>query len=85
MIGPDSLQWRPWKAPSVLGEANNLFACIYLIVLWFFSFWPGSVGANAKSSNFSSVTFSGTVLFAVVWYLIRGRESYSGPVLEVDL
>jgi choline transport protein len=79
MIGPESLQWGPWKVPGAFGIANNLF------VLWFFSFWPGSAQVNAQSMNFSSVTFGATVLFAVVWYFARGRNSYNEPVVEVDL
>jgi choline transport protein len=65
--------------------ANNLFACVYLVVLWFFSFWPGSVEVTVQSMNFSSVTFGGTVLFAVVWYYVRGRKTYVGPIVEVVL
>lgn len=85
MVGPDTLQWGSWKVPGALGVANNLFACAYLLVLWFFSFWPGSVEVTAQSMNFSSVTFGGTVLLAIVWYFVRGRQSYSGPIVEVDL
>ena len=85
MVGSDTLQWGPWKVPGVLGVANNLFACVYLFVLWFFSFWPGSVEVTAQSMNFSSVTFGGTVLFAIVWYYVRGRKTYVGPFVEVAL
>ncbi|KAF3038701.1 hypothetical protein E8E12_008855 [Didymella heteroderae] len=48
MGGPGFLQWGPWKVPGAFGVANNLFACSYLIVLWFFSFWPGSVEVTAN-------------------------------------
>ena len=85
MISSESLQWGPWKVSGVFGVANNMFACVYLLVLWFFSFWPSSVEVNAQSMNFSSVTFGGTVLFAVSWYLVRGRYTYHGPVVEVGL
>ena len=85
MINTESLQWGPWKLGGVFGVANNLFACVYLLVLWFFSFWPSSAEVNAQSMNFSSVTFGGTVLFAVGWYLVRGRYTYHGPVVEVGL
>ncbi|KAI4688979.1 hypothetical protein J4E81_007696 [Alternaria sp. BMP 2799] len=85
MVGPETLQWGPWRVPGVLGVANNIFACIYLFVMWFFSFWPGSVEVNAQSMNFSSVTFGGTVLFAVIWYFVRGRKTYVGPIVEVVL
>jgi choline transport protein len=85
MVGPETLQWGPWKVPGALGVANNLFACVYLVLLWFFSFWPGSVEVTAQSMNFSSVTFGGTVLFAVVWYYVRGRKTYVGPIVEIVL
>jgi choline transport protein len=85
MVGPETLQWGPWKVPGILGVANNLFACVYLVVMWFFSFWPGSVEVTIESMNFSSVTFSGVVLFAIVWYSVRGRKVYVGPIVEVAL
>lgn len=85
MVSAPTLQWGPWEVPGVLGVANNLFACAYLLVMWFFSFWPGSVEVTAESMNFSSVTFGGTVLFAILWYFIRGRKIYKGPIVEVDL
>jgi choline transport protein len=85
MVGPETLQWGPWKVPGALGVANNSFACVYLVVLWFFSFWPGSIEVTAQSMNFSSVTFGGTVLFAVVWYYVRGRKTYVGPIVEIVL
>jgi choline transport protein len=85
MVSSKTLQWGPWKVAGALGVANNLFACIYLLVMWFFSFWPGSVEVTAESMNFSSVTFGGIVLFAIVWYFIRGRKAYKGPIVEVDL
>ncbi|KAH8707012.1 amino acid/polyamine transporter I [Phaeosphaeriaceae sp. PMI808] len=85
MVGPESLQWGPWKVPGMLGVVNNLFACAYILVLWFFSFWPGSAKVNAETMNFSSVTFGGTVIFAIVWYYMRGRKTYRGPIIEVVL
>jgi choline transport protein len=85
MIGPESLRWGPWKVPGAFGIANNLFACTYLFVLWFFSFWPGSVEVTAQSMNFSSVTFGGTVLLAILWYFARGKRNYVGPTVEVNL
>lgn len=85
VVGPETLRWGPWRFPGALGVANNLFACVYLFVMWFFSFWPGSVEVTAESMNFSSVTFGGIVLFAVLWYFIRGRKIYKGPIVEVDL
>lgn len=85
MVGAETLQWGPWKVPGALGIANNLFACVYILVLWFFSFWPASAQVDAQSMNFSSVTFGGTVLFAVLWFIVRGRKTYLGPIVEVEM
>jgi hypothetical protein len=85
VAGPDTLQWGPWKVPGALGVANNVFACVYLAVMWFFSFFPGDVEVTAENMNFSCLTFGGTVLFAVVWYFARGRKTYNGPIVEVTL
>jgi choline transport protein len=85
MVDLETVQWGPWKVPGALGVANNLFACVYLVLLWFFSFWPGSVEVTAQSMNFSSVTFGGTVLFVVVWYYVRGKKTYVGPIVEIVL
>lgn len=84
MVSSETLQWGPWKVPGPLGIANNIFACAYLLVMWFFSFWPGNVHVFAGSMNFSSVTFGGTVLFAVAWYLVQGRKTYAGPIIEIQ-
>lgn len=85
MTGPETLQWGPWKVPGILGAGNNLFACGYLLIMWFFSFWPSDVHVSAQSMNFSSVTFGGTVLCAVAWYLVRGRNTYVGPLVEIHI
>jgi choline transport protein len=74
MVGPEIFQWGLWKVPGALDVANNRFACVYLIVMWVFSFWPGSVEVTVQSMNFSSVTFSGVVFLAIVWYLRKASQ-----------
>ncbi|KAF2833513.1 amino acid transporter [Ophiobolus disseminans] len=85
VAGPDTLQWGPWKVPGALGVANNAFACVYLVIMWVFAFFPADVAVTAQSMNWSSVTFGGTVLFAVVYYLLNGRKKYNGPIVELAL
>jgi hypothetical protein len=85
VANPDTLQWGPWKVPGVLGTANNIFACVYLFIMWFFSFFPADVEVTAENMNFSCLTFGGTVLLAVIWYFVKGKKRYNGPIVEVAL
>lgn len=84
-VGPENLHWGPWHVPGILGVANNLFACIYLFVLWFWAFWPPARPVVAENMNFSMLTFGGTALFATAWYFLRGKKEYRGPIIEVEL
>ncbi|KAF3765732.1 amino acid transporter [Cryphonectria parasitica EP155] len=73
------------RIPGVLGVLNNIFACVYLAVLWFWAFWPPVTPVTPATMNFSLLTFGGTVLFAVLWYAVKGRKEYQGPIVEVKL
>ncbi|THV55325.1 hypothetical protein BGAL_0010g00440 [Botrytis galanthina] len=84
-VGPDNLHWGPWRIPGILGVLNNAFACVYLFVLWFWAFWPPQTPVAPATMNFSIPTFGATVLFAVFWYLVDGRKSYQGPLIEIEL
>jgi hypothetical protein len=53
--------------------------------MWFFSFFPADVEVTAENMNFSCLTFGGTVLLAVIWYFVKGKKRYNGPIVEVAL
>ncbi|KAF2794551.1 putative GABA permease [Melanomma pulvis-pyrius CBS 109.77] len=84
-VGPENLHWGPWHVTGMLGVANNLFACAYLFVLWFWAFWPPAKPVVAENMNFSMLTFGGVALFATAWYFLRGKKEYIGPIIEVEL
>jgi choline transport protein len=84
-VGPGNLQWGPWCIPGAIGVMNNIFACVYLFVLWFWAFWPPINPVTPQTMNFSVLTFGSVCLFAVVWYFVQGRKSYKGPIVEVEL
>ncbi|KAB8264830.1 amino acid/polyamine transporter I [Aspergillus pseudonomiae] len=77
-----SLVWGPFRIPGVLGVVNNIFAVCYMIIVIFFSFWPTTVVVDYKSMNYSVVGTFGTVIIAVVYYVVRARHVYHGPVVE---
>ncbi|OTA98391.1 hypothetical protein M426DRAFT_17454 [Hypoxylon sp. CI-4A] len=84
-VGLKSLHWGPWCIPGLMGVLNNAFACIYLLVLWFWAFWPPATPVEPANMNFSILTFGAMVLFAVGWYFLQGRKEYQGPVVEAEL
>ena len=84
-VGPGEIHWGPWHIPEPLGTINNAFACIYLIVLLFWSFWPPQTPVSPSTMNFSVLVFGATVLFSTVWYLVKGKSGFLGPVEEFEL
>lgn len=78
------LVWGPWHLPGALGIANNAFACVYLVVIWFFSFWPQALPVNAANMNYAPVMTGGMVIFSIVYYFAWARREYEGPIVEVD-
>ena len=79
------LTWGPWRIPGVFGLLTNGFAIIYLIIIFFFVMWPPSNKPTAATMNYSSLMFGGTMIFSILYYLVRARKVYSGPVIEVNL
>ena len=78
------LIWGPWRIPGFFGIMTNSFAIIYLIIIFFFSLWPPTNHPTAATMNYSSLMFGGTMIFSVLYYFLRARNVYTGPVIQVD-
>ncbi|KAF2270615.1 amino acid transporter [Lojkania enalia] len=79
------LTWGPWRLAEPLGTINNGFACIYLGFMLFWSFWPPITPTTPKTANFSVLILGAVVLFSLLWYIVRARHSFRGPLREVDV
>ena len=79
------IQWGPWRLPDPYGTLNNIFACIYLVLLLFWTFWPPATPVTPSTMNFSCLVFGSAILFSVAWYMYRGRKEFTGPVVEVEV
>lgn len=77
------LVWGPWHIPGVWGIMNNVFACIYLIIVFFFSFWPPGTPVGPETMNYSILVTSVVAAFSVIYYLVWARREYDGPVVEL--
>ncbi|KAI9044746.1 putative amino acid permease [Aspergillus affinis] len=76
------LVWGPFRVPGILGIAVNVFAIIYMIIVIFFSFWPTEAVVDYTTMNYSVVSTFGTVIIAVIYYFIRAKNVYRGPIIE---
>lgn len=79
------LIWGPWCIPGILGTINNLYACLYMIFVIFWSVWPPATPVTPSTMNFSVVVTGGIMILSGVWYWVRGRKSYQGPVVDQDI
>lgn len=82
-INAKSLSWGPWRVPEPFGMINNFFACIYSAFLFFWSFWPQVTPVAPDTMNWCVLVFGTIVLFCVVWYFVRARHYFTGPIKEV--
>lgn len=45
------LIWGPWHIPGILGIINNIYACLYMIFVLFWSVWPATCHARGSIHN----------------------------------
>ena len=77
------LIWGPWHIPGVWGIINNAFACIYLIIVIFFSFWPTTWHVTPETMNYSVLVTGAVAIFSVCYYFFWNKGKYQGPVVEI--
>ncbi|KAI1327325.1 amino acid transporter [Xylariaceae sp. FL0255] len=76
--------WGPWKVPEPLGTMNNIFACIYSILLLFWSFWPQYTPTPPATANWSILVFGGVVLTSITWWLVKAKHYFKGPIRDYE-
>ncbi|KAI1378114.1 putative GABA transporter [Hypoxylon crocopeplum] len=79
----EGIVWGPWKLPEPFGILNNIFACLYSAVLLFWSFWPQTIAPTPETFNWSILIYGAVVLFSVIWYILRARHYFKGPIKEI--
>ena len=84
-VAQASLMWGPFHLPGWFGIANNAYACTYMIFVIFWSFWPPATPVSAETMNYSIVVTGGVVIFSMIWYVIRGRKEYHGPLIDDEV
>lgn len=77
------LVWGPFRLPGGFGILVNAFAVSFGIIIFFFSFWPVATPVTAAHMNFSVLMTGSVVLFALLYYALWARKTYTGPIVEV--
>ncbi|KAH8809392.1 amino acid/polyamine transporter I [Xylogone sp. PMI_703] len=78
------LNWGPWYIPGWLGTLNNAYACVYMVFVIFWSVWPPETPVTASTMNYSVVVTGGVLIFAGLWYMVRARREYKGPIVDQE-
>lgn len=79
--GP-ALPPRRWSLGK-LGLPINTFAVLFLLWIWTFCFFPQSTPVTPATMNWNVLINAGVMLFAVIYYFVRGRKTYVAPLLFV--
>ncbi|KAF4232602.1 hypothetical protein CNMCM8980_004849 [Aspergillus fumigatiaffinis] len=56
---------------------------LVLIVIWVFSFFPLTAHVNSTNMNWGVVIFGGVILLCLVYYQLRAKTVYKGPVTRI--
>ena len=76
------LIWGPFHLPGIFGISVNVFAILFGLSRFFFSFWPVTSSVKPDNMNFSSLMTGSVVIVAIFYYVIRARHTYQGPLTE---
>ncbi|KAJ5092069.1 hypothetical protein NUU61_006939 [Penicillium alfredii] len=79
------LIWGPWRVPGILGTINNMYACVYMLFVIFWSVWPPATPVDYTTMNYSIVVTGGVLILSAVWYFVRARKEYSGPLIDKEV
>lgn len=68
--------------PFWMGKAGpvvNAVACLYIVVFFVIYCFPYALPTSVDSMNYTIVITSGLTALVGLWWLVHGREKYTGP------
>ena len=74
----------PWH----LGRASaavNAWACIWTVFVTIIFVCPTSVPVAPDTMSYAIVYLAGILAMALVWWFVRGRRFYTGPICQAKL
>ncbi|PWY64570.1 GABA permease [Aspergillus eucalypticola CBS 122712] len=84
LSAPHSVSYGPWRLGRA-GIAINVVAIMYLLFTSIFMVFPSYQPVTPSNMNYASLIFGFVCLMSTVFWLVRGRKEYDGPVVAVNL
>lgn len=78
------LTWGPWRVSEPFGTIINAFACIYLSIVFIFSFFPPATPVTPVTMNWSILVSGAAAILSALYYVLYGRKTYKGPRIEIS-
>ena len=79
-----NLVWGPWKIQEPFGTIINAAACIYLLIVFIFTFFPPATPITPDTMNYSCLLMGFASIMSGLYYTFRAHRTYKGPVVDVD-
>lgn len=79
------LVWGPWRIRGIWGTINNAFACLYIVLVIFWSFWPPATPVKPETMNYSVLVTGSVIIFSLIYYRVWGKTQYLGPLVDQEL
>jgi choline transport protein len=76
------IAWGPFRLGK-FGVPVTLFALMYSLIGWIFSFWPPVSEVSVQTFNWSLAVYFGVMFLAVTWWALSARKTYKGPKMEL--
>ncbi|TKA69822.1 hypothetical protein B0A55_07506 [Friedmanniomyces simplex] len=76
------------RGPWHLGKFSpfiNAWACIWTLFVSIIFVMPTALPVSAESMNYAIVYLGAILFFSSVYWVIRGRKFYTGPLIEADI
>ncbi|EED16412.1 amino acid transporter, putative [Talaromyces stipitatus ATCC 10500] len=75
--------WGPFHLKGIFGIVANIVAIAYLLIVTFFSFFPPTAKITASTMNYSACGTVGVMLLSILYYVLRARKVFEGPIIEL--
>lgn len=79
------LVWGPWRVPGTAGILINVVACVYLLIILIFTYWPVAVPVSPATMNYSSLVMGSVGILSAIYYIFWAHRTYNGPVVDAEV
>jgi amino acid transporter len=76
-----SLLYGPFRLGK-LGIAINLVSIVYTVYVSIFLLFPPYQPVTAQNMNYAPVVLGGVLILSAVWWFIKGKNEFIGPVMD---